>query len=191
MSDGDLLYVGTYTDREQSDGIYIVRLSSIGELQIVGSTDAGPNPSFLCIHPNRKFLYCANEVESGAVRALAIDEDTGALTKLNDQPSEGAAPCYVSTDRDGQVLLAANYTGGTVAMLEIGENGKIAKASSVAQLNRAHCIVTDPSNRFALAADIASDRVFVFRLDIDKKSLNRIEGHEAVMRAGAGPRLGH
>jgi 6-phosphogluconolactonase len=52
----------------------------------------------------------------------------------------------------------------------------------------AHCIVADPSNRFALAADLGADRVFVYRLDLDGKSLRRIEGGDAVMRPGAGPR---
>jgi len=42
--------------------------------------DAGPNPSFLAIHPNRRVLYAVNELEhykgrpTGAVSALAIEE---------------------------------------------------------------------------------------------------------------------
>src|SRR5688500_20093152 len=39
----------------------------------------------------------------------------------------------------------------------------------------AHCIVADPSNRFALAADLGVDRVLVYRLDLDNKTLNHIE----------------
>jgi 6-phosphogluconolactonase len=52
----------------------------------------------------------------------------------------------------------------------------------------AHCIVADPSNRFVLAADLGADRVFVYSLDLDAKSLRHIEGGDAVMRSGAGPR---
>src|SRR5205085_3530662 len=52
----------------------------------------------------------------------------------------------------------------------------------------AHCVVVDPTNRFVLAADLGADRVFVYRLDLDKKALHQIEGGAAVMRAGAGPR---
>jgi 6-phosphogluconolactonase len=52
----------------------------------------------------------------------------------------------------------------------------------------AHCIVTDPSNRFALAADLGADRVFVYGLDLHANSLRHVESGDAVMRPGAGPR---
>ena len=51
------------------------------------------------------------------VSAFAIAKDTGALTRLNEQPSEGGAPCYVSVDRSGRVVLVANYVGGSIALL--------------------------------------------------------------------------
>src|SRR5207302_266973 len=94
--DGDLLYVGTYTDSTRSEGIYVVRMDRrSGELRPVGSAAAGGNPSFLAIHPDGRVLYAVNEVEryaekaSGAVSAFAIARDSGALTRLNEQPSQG------------------------------------------------------------------------------------------------------
>ena len=204
--DGELLYVGTYTDDGRSAGIYLVRMDTrSGQLTSVGSVNAGANPSFLAINPNGRVLYAVNEVEkydgraSGAVSAFAIARDTGALTKLGEQASEGGAPCYVSVDRSGRVVLVANYSGGSVALLPIEADGKLGKASVVQHTGsgpvadrqgspHAHCIVADPSNRFALAADLGADRVFVYRLDLDGKSLHHVEGADAVMRAGAGPR---
>src|SRR6266480_7903307 len=112
--DDDLLYVGTYTEGTRSEGIYLVRMDRrSGQLQRVGSVDAGPNPSFLAIHPNGRVLYAVNELEkyqgkaTGAVSAFAIAGGTGALTRLNEQPSEGGAPCYLSVDRSAQVVLVA------------------------------------------------------------------------------------
>jgi 6-phosphogluconolactonase len=134
------------------------------------------------------------------VSAFAIASDTGALTRLDEQPSEGGAPCFVSVDRSGRVVLVANYVGGSVALLPIQADGSLAPATHVVQHTgsgpiaarqgaaHAHCIVADPSNRFALAADLGVDRVFVYRLDLDGKSLRHIEGGDAVMRSGAGPR---
>src|ERR1043166_5887529 len=52
----------------------------------------------------------------------------------------------------------------------------------------AHCILADPSNRFALAADLGADRVFVYELDLAAKALRHVDGGDAVMRSGAGPR---
>jgi 6-phosphogluconolactonase len=203
----DLLCVGTYTEGTPSEGIYLVRMDRrSGQLRRVGSVAAGANPSYLTIHPNGRLLYAVNELEkyqerpSGAVSAFAIERVTGALTRLNEQPSEGGAPCFVSVDRGGQVVLVANYAGGSVALLPIEANGALAPAACVVQhtgkgpsLERqeaphAHCILPDPTNRFALAADLGADRVFVYRLDVGGKSLRHVAGGDAVMRPGAGPR---
>jgi len=146
-------------------------------------------------------LYAVNELEqTGAVSAFTIDRATGALTRLNEQPSEGGAPCYVSVDRSGSVVLVANYAGGSIALLPIHANGSLGPAAQVIQHTgkgpnaerqegpHAHCILPDPSNRFALAADLGADRVFLYSLDLDGKSLRHVEGGDAVMRPGAGPR---
>jgi 6-phosphogluconolactonase len=199
--DDQLLYVGTYTDAKRSDGIYLLRMDPrSGQLRSVGSVDAGPNPSFLALHPSGRLLYAVNEVKRGAVSAFAIAGETGALTRLNQQPSEGSAPCYVSVDQSGRAVLVANYDSGSVGLLPLQTDGSLAAASSVVKHTgsgpvadrqgqpHAHCIMTDSSNHFVLAADLGADRVFVYRLDLDGKSLRPSEGGAAVMRAGAGPR---
>lgn len=204
---GELLYIGTYTEGGRSDGIHLVRMDPrSGGLRLVGSVNAGANPSFLAIHPRGDVLYAVNEVTehggkaSGAVSAFTIERDTGALTRLGAQSSEGAAPCYVSVDRGGRAVLVANYVGGNVALLPIQVDGALAPASHVAQHSgsgpnearqeaaHAHCIVADPTNRFALAADLGIDRVLVYRLDLDEGSLRYVAGGDAQLQPGAGPR---
>ena len=202
-----LLYVGTYTENGRRDGIYLIGMDTrSGKLRRVGAADAGANPSFLAIHPNGRVLYAVNEVDkyegkpTGAVTSFAIATDTGALTRRNEQSSGGAAPCYVSVDRSGRALLVANYDGGSVSLLPIKADGSVAPIAQVVQHKgngpvadrqsepHAHCIMADPSNRFALSADLGADRVFVYRLDPDDKSLRHVDGGDAVMRPGAGPR---
>ena len=206
-SDSVLLYVGTYSDGTGSEGIYLVRLDlRSGAPSLVGSYDGGTNPSFLAIHPNGRLLYAVNEMEThngsatGAVSAFAIARDTGALTRLNEQPSEGGAPCYVSVDRSGRAVLVANYAGGSVALLPIQAGGALGATTDVAKHHgvgpnaarqeapHAHCIMPDPSNRFALAADLGIDRVLVYRVDLDAGALRHVERGDAVMRPGSGPR---
>jgi 6-phosphogluconolactonase len=205
--DDDLIYVGTYTEAGRREGIYLIRMDKrSGKLRRVGSVDAGANPSFLAIHPNGRVLYAVNELENnygkatGAVSAFAIAKETGALTRIGEQSSEGGAPCYVSVDLSGRILLVANYTGGNVAILPIEADGTLAPATWVVQHTgsgpnaerqeapHAHCAVADPSNRFVLAADLGVDRVFVYRLDLAGKSFRHVDGADAVMRPGAGPR---
>ena len=205
--DDDLLYVGTYTREGQTDGIHRVRMNrSSGKLQHAGSVSSGANPSFLAIHPNGLVLYAVSETAkyndkpTGAVSAFDIAQSTGALTRRSEQSSEGGAPCFVSTDRTGKVVLVANYAGGNVALLPLTSDGALSPATDVEQhlrlnespsgrgVSHAHCIVADPSNRFALAADLGLDRVFVYRLDLAKGSLEYVVGGDVVMRPGAGPR---
>lgn len=205
-SDLALLYVGTYTEANRTDGIFLVRFDTrSGELQQLDAVNAGENPSFLALHPNGRVLYAVNEVEqrdgkpTGAVSAFAIAAD-GGLTRINEQPSQGGAPCYVSVDRRGRVVLVANYAAGSVALLPIQTGGALAAATHVEQHRgtgpnaerqegpHAHCIVPDPSNRFALAADLGIDRVLLYRLDLDARSLTHLADGDAHLRAGAGPR---
>lgn len=204
--DSVLLYVGTYTE-DRAEGIHLVRFDTAsGELRLVGAVNAGPNPSFLAVHPNGRVLYAVNEVDtwkgraSGGVSAFAIDPVTGGLTLLGDQSSEGTGPCYVSVDRSGRAALVANYGGGSVALLPILPNGGLAPASAVArhrgtgpdaerqEAAHAHCIIAEPSNRFALAADLGMDRVFVYRLDLEQNALHHVEHGDARLRPGSGPR---
>ena len=204
--DSELLYVGTYTDAGRVEGIYLVRFDTVsGELIQVGAVNAGANPSFLAIHANGRVLYAVNEVETtdgkatGTVTAFTID-DAGGLTRLNAQPSGGGAPCYVSVDRRGRVVLVANYAGGSVALLPIQPGGALTAATQVEQHRgtgpnaerqeaaHAHCIVPDPSNRVALAADLGIDRVLLYRLGLDEGTLNHVESGDAHLRPGAGPR---
>jgi 6-phosphogluconolactonase len=205
--DEQLLYVGTYTEGGRTDGIHLVRMNTrSGKLRLVGSVNAGANPSFLALHPNGGVLYAVNEIDkyvgksSGGVGAFSIANDTGALTRRNQQPSEGGGPCFVSVDRTGRVVLVANYDAGSVALLPVEADGSLAPAAQVVkhtgkgpnverqEAAHAHCIVADPFNRFALSADLGADRVFVYRLDLEGKSLRHVEGGDAVMRSGAGPR---
>ncbi len=205
--DGELLYVGTYTEDKRTEGIFLVRFDTrSGALELEDGVDAGPNPSFLAIHPNARALYAVNEVDqrngkaSGAVCAFAINGDTGALTRINEQASEGGSPCYVSVDRSGHAALVANYVGGNVALLPLDGSGSLGSATHTDQHQgkgpnaerqegpHAHCIVTDPSNRYALATDLGVDTVFMYRLDLGRGALTPLAEGYAHVKAGAGPR---
>ena len=78
------VYVGTYTNGNNSKGIYVYRINSdSGALEFVSTTERIENPSFLDIDSQRKYLYSVNEVgefsgqASGAVTAFSINSKTG------------------------------------------------------------------------------------------------------------------
>ena len=199
-ADAGLLYVGTYTEGGRREGIYLVRMSTAGTLQQVGAVDAGSNPSFLTIHPEGRMLYAVNETDTGSVRAFTLDPDSGALAPAGEQPSEGAAPCYVSTDRKGRAVFVANYSGGTVAMFPLDENNALTPAAQVKQhmgtgpvtarqeKAHAHCIIPHPNNRFVYAADLGADRVVTYRFDDETGMMTHLDEFDAALPAGTGPR---
>src|ERR1051326_2062712 len=81
-----LVYWGTYTEgggqfgNGDSKGIYVSRMDAGGKLTNPELAAESPNPSWLTIHPNRRFLYAINErleaggkVPTGEVSAFSID----------------------------------------------------------------------------------------------------------------------
>lgn len=201
-----MAYVGTYTTDGRSEGIHILRMHpETGALRLQGVAAKAANPSFLALHPNGRVLYTVNELPefsgqaSGAVSAFAIDRASGALRLLNQQASQGKAPCYLSVDRGGRFVLVANYTGGSVATLPIGRDGRLDVARAVVQHEgsgadparqaspHAHCILPAPDNRYVLVVDLGTDAVLSYRFDRRAGTLTPVSAGAAT-RAGAGPR---
>jgi hypothetical protein len=56
-----IAYVGTYTAKTNSKGIYAYRFDAEkGQLASIGVAAESTDPSFLAVHPNGKFLYAVN-----------------------------------------------------------------------------------------------------------------------------------
>jgi 6-phosphogluconolactonase len=202
-----LMYVGTYTEEgSDSKGVYAYRFDSAsGKLTSIGLAAQSKNPSFLVVHPNHRFLYAVNELrtyngeKSGAVSAFAIDRATGKLTLLNEVVSKGADPCYITMDKTGKYVMVANYTGGSVAVFPVLEDGRLGEASAFVQHTghgtnpqrqegpHAHSIDLSPDNRFAMVDDLGLDETLSYKFDAAKGSL---APDPAVAKAdpGAGPR---
>src|SRR5262245_14819474 len=200
-------YFGTYTNTGKSQGIYCYKLDlATGNLTSVGVTEGVKNPSFLAIHPSGRYLYAVSEVPDvdgkpgGAVSAFSLDRKTGQLKPLNNQPSEGAGPCHVSTDKTGKVALVANYNSGSIASLPIKADGSLDKAASAIQHegssvvpNRqagphAHSINVSPDNRFAVAADLGLDKLLVYKVDPATGKLTPNDPPFVKTPEGGGPR---
>jgi 6-phosphogluconolactonase len=207
------VYVGTYTAEagSTSKGIYAYRFDSdTGELASIGVAAETANPSFLAVHPNQRFLYAVNETgnyqgqKSGAVSAFSIDHTTGKLTLLNEVASKGADPCYITVDKTGKYVLVANYTGGSVAVFPVLEDGRLGEATAFIQHTghgadperqegpHAHSIDLSPDERFAIVDDLGLDETLVYRFDRAKGSLtlNDPQIYTTLAKAdpGAGPR---
>ena len=203
-----LAYIGTYTEKTKSKGIYAFRFDDAsGKLSPIGAVAETENPSFLAVHRNGKYLYAVNETskfgdeDSGAVSAFSINRKTGKLTLLNQAPSRGAGPCYISLDKTGRYVLVANYDAGTVAVFPVQEDGQLGKYTGFARhsgrgVNKerqegphAHWISTSPDNQFVLSADLGIDRILVSRFHLPDGAFTPNKSNPgAKLKAGAGPR---
>jgi 6-phosphogluconolactonase len=203
-----LVYVGTYTQEgSTSKGIYAYGFDQdTAKITSLGVAAETINPSFLAVHPNHRFLYAVNEVgnykgqKSGAVSAFAIDHATGKLTLLNQVASKGADPCYITVDKTGKYVLVANYTGGSIAVFPVLEDGRLGEASAFIQHTghganperqegpHAHSIDLSPDNRFAIVDDLGLDETLVYKFDSTKGSLASNDPPFTKADPGAGPR---
>ena len=201
-----LVYFGTYTDTS-SKGIYVSHFNPVsGTVSKPELAVATPNPSFLAVTPDAKFLYAVNEINSyggqssGSVSAFALHKDTGLLTPLNRQQTLGADPAHLSVDRDGRTVLVANYTGGSIATFPIAADGSLGPMVSFVQHSgrsvnadrqagpHAHQILADPRNQFVYVADLGLDKVMIYRFDHAKHTVTPAAPPSAAVKPGAGPR---
>jgi 6-phosphogluconolactonase len=205
-----LLYVGTYQQQDQvssnimKKGIYSFLLDpASGHLSFHSEINDIANPSFLAVDSQQRYLYAVNEnprPEDCSVHAYQIEPQSGKLSYLNQQPSLGSSPCYVSVDQTDQLVAVANYSSGSVTALPIGENGALLPSSDFHQhagsgINparqegpHAHCAVIDPTNRFLFAADLGIDKIMSYRLDLEGRKLIPNDPLYFEMPPGCGPR---
>jgi 6-phosphogluconolactonase len=199
------VYFGTYTGAK-SKGIYVSRMNDEGKLSAPELVAETANPTYLALHPNRKFLYSIGEVskfggkKAGSVGAFAIDGKTGKLTALNTQTSGGDGPCHIALDEKGGCVVVANYGGGSVEALPVNKDGSLGEPGTFIQhegssANKSreegphgYCILVDPSQKFALACDLGLDKVLIYKLDATKGTLTPNDPAFGVVAPGSGPR---
>jgi 6-phosphogluconolactonase len=206
------VFVGAYTGfpphaRGRAEGIDVFRMNpDTGSLSHVFTQPKVDNPTYLAVAADHRFLYAVNavpEVEGvpgGAVEAFSIEQQTGALTFLNRETTIGPGPAFVAVDRTGRFVLAANYHGGSVVLFPVLDDGRLAPASDFIQhvgssVNperqkepHAHSINLDPTERFALVADLGLDQIVVYRLDRLARKLVPNDPPFASSDPSAGPR---
>jgi len=211
------VYVGTYTAPNTAPGgvtpstavgIYVFALDpDTGALTPVQVVPDIPNPSWLDLDPQQRYLYAVSEVSSwqgqdnsGGVTAYAVDAATGQLTRINDQPSQGAIPANLVVDPTGRYVLVGNYIGANFAVLPILANGALGPATDVFAVSGAgpnaarqeaphpHDVVFDPAGHFVFGNDLGTDKVWSWTLDTTAGKLVPNTLPYAQVASGSGPR---
>lgn len=195
------LIAGGYT-REGEKGIGVFDFNSgNGTLRLLSTTDAGPDPSYLCVSEENKMIYAINEVsevngtKSGGLTTLKFEGNFENIIKVNEMPIPDGGPCFISLTPDNTFLLIANYGGGSVAVVKLDKNGIPEKVSDTifydrigSKIPRAHMISSDPKGKFIYVTDLGLDRIMIYKIEKTSGILNSLYENGFALPEGTGPR---
>jgi 6-phosphogluconolactonase len=211
-----IAYVGTNTGRGK--GIHMFDVGTDGSLTPIDILTGILSPTSLAFSSDKKFLYTVNSISnfngttSGSVTSISVAAD-GSLKILNAVNSGGGNPTYISVDPSGKWALVANYGGGSVAVFPIRTDGSLGDATDIVALPRgpygiqpaqdappgsfansghdaphAHQAQTDPGGNFVFVNDLATGRVYSYKLDKVAGKLTPAAQPFVQASPGAGPR---
>ena len=193
------IFIGTYT-KGKSRGIYSVALDpSTGALGTPEVAADAPNPTFLALSPDRRFLYavCAN---SGWASSFQVDSEALRLSAVQQVAAgAGPTPCHICVDGSGRIALAANYHLGLAAAIPLNADGTMGAPRVVAHSGKGphpsrqtqshvHSTYFTPDGRFAVVCDLGLDRIFTYKIDREAVALSPGVPPFVASAPGAGPR---
>jgi 6-phosphogluconolactonase len=206
QSNKEILYVGTFSVRG-SQGIYAYTFNrakpALTLLQTVPSLES---PSFLDVHPSKKYLYSVNRGKAditdqgGSVSAYGIDPKTGTLSGLNHKSSYGDGPCYIEIDKTGKFVFVPHYNEGNLTVLSLFKDGLLGSVSDAKKYSgnsinaerqespHIHAAVMSQDNKFLYVTDLGSDKIYIYEFNAETGTLQPASTPEVSVVPGAGPR---
>jgi 6-phosphogluconolactonase len=195
------LFCGSYNENG-SNGFSVIDVSlEEGSFTKISDSDAGSNPTYFAVSKKHGLIYAANEVMNfkgigaGGLTTLKYNEKTGTAEKLNEIPVPNGGPCFISLTPEEDFLFIANYMGGSVAVVKLGESGipesltdLIVYENEGEKVSHAHMIATDPSGKRVYVTDLGLDRIMIYNLDKTSGKLKMIENGIVKLQSGSGPR---
>lgn len=184
-----------YVANADAQDISVFRLEPGGVLNACATIPAQSPPQtgrsmLLALSPDQRFLYAA--YLSGtqfAATTFAIDTGNGIPKRLG-TAALADTMAYMVTDRAGRYLLCASYAGNKVTVNALGADGQVgALVQDIATAPKAHCIVTDASNRHALHTSLGGDLIYQQHFDPGSGELSANAPATIAMKLGSGSRF--
>ncbi|MFZ5833274.1 MAG: lactonase family protein [Planctomycetota bacterium] len=95
--------------------------------------------SEVLVHPSGKFLYAANRGHD-SIAIFAVNPQTGELTAVGHEPTQGSIPRNFGIDPTGQYLIVANQEGNTVTVFRIDQSSGKLSATDRVEVSVPMCI---------------------------------------------------
>lgn len=202
----EFFYIGTF-DTRGSEGLYVYEFFRDDEQFVhVQTVTDRPGPNFQAIHPDGGVLYSvsgdaySSEIEEGTVSAYRIDETTGELELINEQPIGDRGPAHVSVDPNGDYLFISNYGPGSLTMLSIESDGSVGDLLDHVQHEGSgaheerqrgphmHSAIPSDDGQFLYASDLGIDRIHIYEINRSEHRLDAAISPYVESEPAAGPR---
>lgn len=127
-----------YGSDEQGSSITAYQFDSqTGTLQTIqtlsslpdGAAPAKNNTSDIEVHPSGRFVYIANRGHD-TIGVFSINQDDGKLTWIENAPTEAVTRSF-NISPNGKFLVAAGQKSNRLAVLRVGDDGRLQRASSI------------------------------------------------------------
>lgn len=189
-------YVGGYAEPGQKG---ILKCAFDGEkINITDANDELCNPSWVLAHPSKPLLYAVEERSPEGGLAVLSEAD-GHLKVVARVSTKGADPCHIAITPDERDLLVSNYSGGSLAVIALDEDGTPAGLTDFIQ-HRMDAVTGNPvrqeaphihfslcDGKHVYVNDLGLNRVFIYGWDGEAGKLVDI-GQAIDFPEGSGPR---
>jgi 6-phosphogluconolactonase len=118
----------------------LTELETVSTLPPNQAVQQGFSTADVRVHPSGKFLYGSNRGFDSIV-VFAIDEKSGRLTQLQNEPTQGSTPRGFGIDPTGAYLLAANQRSDSVVVFRIDQRtGRLTPTGQKIELGAPACV---------------------------------------------------
>lgn len=192
FSSGDTLLVGSYT-QQGNPGIELIDTKSKQVIERI----AVPQASYQVISPDKQYLFSVSELvgNAGAVHSYKKNAQ-GKWEFVNQQLTEGDAPCHINFRKKSQTIYTANYMGGSVSVFQT-KDGKISAMSQKLEYfgkgihpqqgsSHAHMVVLSAKEDQLHVSDLGADKIYHYAIRPDGLLVTKYSITQ--FPAGTGPR---
>ena len=124
------MYVGTYTGKSDSCGIYRVRLLDDGRLSTPELIVETRDPSYIALSADGNSLFAVDE-QQGQGGLVSFTKCAGKWLECGRASSGGGWPCHVALSPDESEIAVANFEDGAVAIGELSGGRLTGKVQSL------------------------------------------------------------
>ena len=202
--------IGSYTGapadmhKESGPGLSIVSLdgSDVRNQRLALSSFIDlENPAYLSWDPIQRLIFtvCEDGASPGRVDVLYLDK-SNRIKHLASCDGNGSGACHISLSHDRTRLFTASYTGGNIAVFNLGKDGSLQLDHSVyyqgsgpnsarQEGSHAHQVSLSHYTNHLYVCDLGADCIWMHSIDLEDSSNNGDSPGVALrLPPGCGPR---